>query len=405
MKEAVSCGGVVIFRGKILLLYKNYKDRYKGWVFPKGTVEQDETYEETALREVREETGAKGTIVKYLGSSEYEFAVSHKEDRYYTGASTRAFIRATNVIISVADIDFGDNVTVNVILKDMDGNMLNGTVNVTINSTCSFTVDVVNGVGSAGNISGLAEGRYNATAVFAGNETYLGSLNSTLFKVRPVVNITVVKTANVTNVSVGDMVNFTITVTNTGLSNATNICVVDSLPYSLHYIESGSNTTHQGTRTIANACEIITWNISGLAPMQSVTLWVKVLTTANGTFSNTAVANSTEVSQNSSGVCNITVRPAVNLTVVKTANVTNVSVGGLVNFTITVTNHGPSNATGVIITDELDSAFEFVKANENIKPVNGKLVWNITKILNGTSVSVWLVVKVLSNGTFTTSHR
>ena len=73
MKEAVSCGGVVIYRGKILLLYKNYKDRYKGWVFPKGTVEKDETYEETAIREVKEETGARGTIIKYLGNSEYEF--------------------------------------------------------------------------------------------------------------------------------------------------------------------------------------------------------------------------------------------------------------------------------------------------------------------------------------------
>ena len=27
MIEAISCGGVVIFRGKILLLYKNYRDR------------------------------------------------------------------------------------------------------------------------------------------------------------------------------------------------------------------------------------------------------------------------------------------------------------------------------------------------------------------------------------------
>ena len=27
MTEATSCGGVVIFRGKILLLYKNYRDR------------------------------------------------------------------------------------------------------------------------------------------------------------------------------------------------------------------------------------------------------------------------------------------------------------------------------------------------------------------------------------------
>ena len=41
MIEATSCGGVVIFRGKILLLYKNYKNKYEGWVLPKGTVEAD----------------------------------------------------------------------------------------------------------------------------------------------------------------------------------------------------------------------------------------------------------------------------------------------------------------------------------------------------------------------------
>ncbi len=41
MTEAASCGGVVIFRGKILLLYKSYKNRYDGWVLPKGTVEKE----------------------------------------------------------------------------------------------------------------------------------------------------------------------------------------------------------------------------------------------------------------------------------------------------------------------------------------------------------------------------
>ena len=76
MKEAVSCGGVVIYRGKILLLYKNYKDRYKGWVFPKGTVEYHEEHEDTAVREVKEETGANGKIISYLGTSEYEFSTS-----------------------------------------------------------------------------------------------------------------------------------------------------------------------------------------------------------------------------------------------------------------------------------------------------------------------------------------
>ena len=57
MIEATSCGGVVIFRGKILLLYKNYRNKYEGWVLPKGTVEEGEQHNETALREVKEETG------------------------------------------------------------------------------------------------------------------------------------------------------------------------------------------------------------------------------------------------------------------------------------------------------------------------------------------------------------
>ena len=75
MIEAISCGGVVIFRGKILLLYKNYMNKSDGWVLPKGTVEEGEEYTETALREVLEESGAKATIMKYIGKSEYRFTI------------------------------------------------------------------------------------------------------------------------------------------------------------------------------------------------------------------------------------------------------------------------------------------------------------------------------------------
>ena len=75
MIEATSCGGVVIFRGKILLLYKNIKNKYEGWVLPKGTVEPGEEYKDTALREVLEESGAKASIIKYVGKSDYTFTV------------------------------------------------------------------------------------------------------------------------------------------------------------------------------------------------------------------------------------------------------------------------------------------------------------------------------------------
>ena len=79
MIEATSCGGIVIYRGKILLLYKNIRGKYEGWVLPKGTVEKGETHEETALREVKEESGVDAEIVKYLGESHYTFQVSQDE--------------------------------------------------------------------------------------------------------------------------------------------------------------------------------------------------------------------------------------------------------------------------------------------------------------------------------------
>ena len=91
MINATSCGGVVIFRGKVLLLYKNYRNKYEGWVLPKGTVEAGETFEETALREVLEESGAKASILKYIGKSEYSFSVPEnvveKEVHWYLMAA------------------------------------------------------------------------------------------------------------------------------------------------------------------------------------------------------------------------------------------------------------------------------------------------------------------------------
>ena len=87
MIEATSCGGVVIFRGKILVLYKNYKNKYEGWVLPKGTVEAGEEYKETALREVKEETGVSASIIKiYRQKPVYlQYPTGCGGKRMYTG--------------------------------------------------------------------------------------------------------------------------------------------------------------------------------------------------------------------------------------------------------------------------------------------------------------------------------
>lgn len=73
MIEAVSCGGVVFNRGKVLLLYKNQDGKYIGWVLPKGNVEEGESHKQAALREVKEEAGISARIVKYIGKTQYTF--------------------------------------------------------------------------------------------------------------------------------------------------------------------------------------------------------------------------------------------------------------------------------------------------------------------------------------------
>lgn len=73
MNEAISCGGVVIHKNKILCLYRNQYGKYTGWVMPKGNMENGETYKQAALREVHEETGVNARVVKYVGKTQYNF--------------------------------------------------------------------------------------------------------------------------------------------------------------------------------------------------------------------------------------------------------------------------------------------------------------------------------------------
>jgi ADP-ribose pyrophosphatase YjhB (NUDIX family) len=70
---AVSCGGVVIYKSKVLLLYRNNNGKFMGWVMPKGTLEQDETHKQAALREVKEESGVTARVLKYIGKTQYTF--------------------------------------------------------------------------------------------------------------------------------------------------------------------------------------------------------------------------------------------------------------------------------------------------------------------------------------------
>jgi len=79
MRFESSAGGIVFRKtgNKTLVLLCQHSGHH-GWVFPKGHIDKGETKEQTALREVVEETGINGKIIKTLEPIQYWF-VQDKE--------------------------------------------------------------------------------------------------------------------------------------------------------------------------------------------------------------------------------------------------------------------------------------------------------------------------------------
>jgi 8-oxo-dGTP pyrophosphatase MutT (NUDIX family) len=76
-RVATAAGGVVLragAHGQEVALLGRLNDG--SWVLPKGTPDQGETLEETAMREVREETGLDVRIIRPLGDMSYSFAAT-----------------------------------------------------------------------------------------------------------------------------------------------------------------------------------------------------------------------------------------------------------------------------------------------------------------------------------------
>ena len=81
IKRVFSAGGIILRLPSGSTIVKKDKpewevlvtqhSKHKGWYFPKGHLEQGETSEQAAIREVEEETGVKAEIIEKIGQTEY----------------------------------------------------------------------------------------------------------------------------------------------------------------------------------------------------------------------------------------------------------------------------------------------------------------------------------------------
>jgi 8-oxo-dGTP pyrophosphatase MutT (NUDIX family) len=80
VEREFSAGGVLVrtIRGRPMVAAIRPNGRDRVWALPKGRIDQGETAADTAVREVREETGVEGRVVEKLGDVRYVYTASWK---------------------------------------------------------------------------------------------------------------------------------------------------------------------------------------------------------------------------------------------------------------------------------------------------------------------------------------
>jgi uncharacterized repeat protein (TIGR01451 family) len=228
-----------------------------------------------------------------------------------------------------------------------------------------------------------------------GNDT--GTATTTLLQPQ----LTVSKSATPNPFTVGQPGSYTITVTNTGAGpTAGNVTVADSLPAGITLTgASGANWSCSGTTAVS--CVYSGTLAAGAST--SVTLQVAVSAgSANG--NNTATASGggdpgCPAAARCSGTTTVPVNAAADIVLGKTVDNATPNVGETVTFTVTASNAGPSNATGVAVSDALPAGLALVSATPSQGSYDSTTgLWTIGALANGAQATLSMTAQVLSAG-------
>ncbi|WP_024620102.1 DUF11 domain-containing protein [Metaclostridioides mangenotii] len=218
--------------------------------------------------------------------------------------------------------------------------------------------------------------------------------------VNSLADVSVVKAANPNPVLPGQLLVYTIEVSNAGPSDAENVELIDVIPS----IILGPEFSIDGG---------VTWNpwtgIYNIGTLTAgVTRFVEIRGTvspdATGIISNTATVTSTTPDpnpDNNSSTVEVGVNSLADVSVVKTANPNPVLPGQLLVYTIEVSNVGPSDAEDVVLTDNIPPEIlgpEFsIDGGVTWNPWTG--IYNIGALISGTTRFIQIRGTVSLNAT------
>ena len=297
--------------------------------------------------------------------------------------------------------NFGDNVTYtvtvtndgigdanNVVITDvLDKGLkfLNATGNFTYDEktgTITWTVDLAKGETKTFNVNVTVLG-YGVlpNTVAVGNKTAVRNIT--------VPEIITVKEVNSSDIHIGDEITYTITVSNSGKINATNVVIRDILPEGLKFINASNGGVYD------SVTGIITW-ILNITANSTVDLTADVCVNKSGNITNTVNVG------NKTSNCTIESGDIVDLEIHIVADKSEIYVGDNVVYTVTVINNGPSDAINTIANILIPNAlsiFSYNATKGTFDITSGN--WSIGNLTNGEKVVLTFVAKALNEGNST----
>ncbi|MBS9523582.1 DUF11 domain-containing protein [Litoribacter alkaliphilus] len=206
------------------------------------------------------------------------------------------------------------------------------------------------------------------------------------------------KSVDRTEVMVGDMVTYTISLTNNGNQTLENIRIEDFLPEELMYISSNFDREDDDS---------LVFIIAQLPAGETVELVIEAMATAEGEVVNKAQLTIGDFEKEAESESVIVKNAQVDLAISKTSFNRDIVEGDAFEYEIEVINIGSETAHAVIITDRLPSkvtylgySFEADFDAEISVQVSGQQVqWQVERFPAGGTLTLTLEVKANNKGT------
>jgi large repetitive protein len=209
------------------------------------------------------------------------------------------------------------------------------------------------------------------------------------------------------SITVGDIVDFAIKVSNAGPDLATGVIVTDQLPAGYAYLSDSSG----GTYNLNNG----QWSVGAIAAGGNATLVIRAsvvsasnLTnvaqvTASGVYDPDSTPNNNNPNEDDYFSVTPTLGQAADLELDKTftgfidADTSGgLSPGDRVTFLLTLTNNGPNNATGVTVRDQLGAGFTYFSHSGDGTYNSGSGIWTLPDpVESGDSFTLELTATLL----------